>query len=387
MQNFRTRSVDVHQAMYEKIQSFPTFPLEAFGRRDLEDRIHIVDFKLADGREFKGVLVFRGDQLLVPESAASFVSEDIIEICPSPASSIPDFTVTDPDILYRGGSIEWGNSWRLSLFGPPDDDEPDWRSVPVAEAHAEALKLNERVDTYDELPTLLHGPSDPKLVPGGIQIRIYPISTEQSQTVVVRPNSVKLWRELLEYTFEIDPNYTLADLARLLDVEEPLADALYHRLGLMGDVGILQRVRAILDPDFAPDQEIQELEVRWFSEEDEGVYDLSLHLTAWSHPLTEDDPSGYPLAGERINYGADSFCPAHLRHAPLRYSPEIEFPVSHEEIMGFYRGPMREWRRGGEEGPKPEMPFAFRTKHTIRLREFIGAVLNNLCSENWGDED
>lgn len=71
-----------------------------------------------------------------------------------------------------------------------------------------------------------------------------------------------------------------------------------------------------------------------------------------------------------------------MGHVSIRYEPDLIIPATHAEQMAYYRGSLRDWRVGGEIGPKPEMPIKLRAKRNISVAELIGVVLSETARKN-----
>lgn len=114
--------------------------------------------------------------------------------------------------------------------------------------------------------------------------------------------------------------------------------------------------------------------------------ELSFSFDAGARGLPLDHHHGLgDRGGERLHYSIGYAGPAGLRSKPLRYDPTLVIPADYETIMGFARGPLREWQKAGRIGPKPDRPVLLTAKRTISLGEFIGAVFGEMASENAPD--
>jgi hypothetical protein len=95
MQNVRTRTIHLNQALVDAATTLPTLQAGP-GRRAWSSEYRVLDVQLTDGRRYEGLLLVLDDMLLVPETEPVFEAEDIVAITATPPDWIPDFTVTEP---------------------------------------------------------------------------------------------------------------------------------------------------------------------------------------------------------------------------------------------------------------------------------------------------
>lgn len=391
MQNFPTRTVHLNQGQYEQARSFPAYEPPRPGVFSPEG-YRVVDVVLRDGSTHEGLLLVADDKLLVPEALPEFNDADIEALRPTPPDRHPDFTITDPDSVRRRFGIEHGNAIRLGMFGP-DEPETDWRSVPIEEAHEEALEADAKIWTFGgEIPACFHGPHLVALVPGGMRLRVYTASTEEAVELVIRPKSAAVWRHILDHHIEIDPAFTLGEMVQLLDLPEEVDREIFMRTmpGWREPMSFRPWVTSVLAEGFEPDTGMDWIEITALAGLDGETSRYSFHFdaTGMGVPLDVDDEDTGFRKGQRINWSLWGYGRvAALRDVPLRYNDELALPVTHEETMAHLRGPRRDWQHGGREGPEPEAPVAFRTKRSITLGEFIGALFDELSPGNWHREE
>ncbi|HUF67174.1 MAG TPA: hypothetical protein VMM79_00885 [Longimicrobiales bacterium] len=384
MQNFRTRTVYLNERQCVVARRIPE-RRHTVDRFDSEWTYRVVDVRLGDGTRYEGLLLLGDDMLLVPEDRPAFDHRDIAEIRSTPDDRIPDFRITEPDTLHEPGgrAIEHGNMRRVWLFGPPEP-EPDWRAMSADEAHEHALEDDDRVLTLGgEIPACFHGPTLEALVAGGVRIRFVRAADEASETRVLRPRGAPLWRELLRQEVAIEPGFTVGELLDLLDLPGAVDREVYLRTMPWDDLSFRHWVEAGREPDpMLTEIELVEVGAIANYQDDEHAYTFFFDAVGRGKVADRDDAQHGLVAGERPAIGLQEG-PAALRHVPIAYVPDLVLPVSHKETMSFLRGPLLDWRDGGEAGPRPEMPVAFRTRRPITFGQLIRAVLTELPSDNW----
>jgi hypothetical protein len=378
-QNYRTRNVNLNQALYEQVQGMPACP-PPNGRHFMFDEYRVVDVDLLDGRELRGLLAI-DDSILIGPDVEDFDAEDIVAVRATPADEHPDFTITDREALYEHGGIEWMNSERLSLFGPPDpEDERDWRQATIDEAWDEALEDDSSIDTYGgEIPACYGTLHVEALTDEGVRVRYFPVGTEQAVTTTLRPRGIELWAALLgaEVGGRLE-GLTLGGLIALLDLPEATARYVFavSMPTFFGSRTFEDWVRGLEIEGEGEGADLDHIRVGAHADTGSGnCLRFFFDCCAPSRPLAEDDPSGGYSAGDSLPYSLHGIRSADLRHLEIRYEPRLEIPVPHEELMAFFRGALRDWRRGGEQGPRPETPVALVARREITFSELIGAII------------
>lgn len=385
MQNFKTFTVHLNQVQYERIQEFPIYqPPRTHGFAGRKG-YRVVDVVLKDGTRHEGLLVVSDDYLLVPEFVSKFDDRDIAELHATPRERHPDFTITDPDGLRTERGIELGNMIRLSMFGP-EPMERNWREAPIDEVFERALEENSYIHSYDgEIPACYHGPNLVALVPGGMKLSLHTASTDEGVEMVIRPKTAAVWRAVLDLEFKIDPNFTLGELAKLLDLPDDVSREVFLRTmpNWRGPMTFRPWVTAILRQEAEPDENMDWIEISAEADIDENnIYTFYYDAVLIGKPLKEDDSKMLIRAGERIRWSLWGYPDlARLRDLPIRYKVDMALPVPTEEMMRYYRGPHREWVHNGRQGEEPPLPVAFRCKRSIKLADFIGALFSELSLE------
>lgn len=384
-QNFRTRSVGLNQAWLDVLESLPGHKPE---RESIWcDEYRVVDLRLRDGRHLEGVLAI-DDDLMVHEDEPEFEAEDIVEMTATPADRIPDFSITDEDAVWdlnanaERVAIEWGNSKRLDMFGP-EKVEPDWRSEPIEKCWDEAILMDRYAYSFEEIPCG-SGPNRIRLVPGGIEIHYRSVSRDAHETKVVKPVTSKLWSKVLRMVPEVDPAFTPRHLLELLDLPEDIAREVYCRTMMWESNTFADWIAIAKVAPAGPDTDIEYLEVYNTAGESSGEYwfgvdchGVSKPLTAESREITDPAYGGHYKVGDRINYALDFTPLPKLLDLPIRVNDELKVPVKHDELMRFFRGPMRDFRVG-KISEEPEYPWALQARKAITLGEMIGAIFTEV---------
>jgi hypothetical protein len=279
-----------------------------------------------------------------------------------------------------------GNWYRLDLFGPPQIT-PDWRAASLEDAHEEALEENRRIVTYDgEIPACYHGVHLLGLVPGGLHLSYCRADTEVHETVIVRPRSAAVWRDVLSAVVdEIDPAFTLGELIILLDLPDDVDREVSHRTLRGHDRKFRLWVDALRRTDLPTKTgeatDVEGIGVSPVADLWQERYTFSWNAVGVGHQYDGPNPFTNRDDGAREHWSLCGFTPSDLANVPIRYNPELVFPVSHDEYMCYSRGPLHDWIANGGGGPRPQPPVAFRTQRTIMLGELIGAVFEELGVE------
>jgi hypothetical protein len=393
MQNFRTRTVHLNQAQYLAIQAFPFYDPPGYPFFS-EKGYQVVDVVLKGGATYEGLLVVRDDHLLVPESLPEFNDRDIAELRATPPERHPDFTITDPDALYQGIGIEIGNSIRLSMFGPKEE-EKNWREAPIGEAHMEALYLNSSATTFGgELPAVDLDISLLGLTKGGMRISYQALSSGEAVEAVLRPQGAPLWRALLDQFVTVEDGFTLGEMLRLLDLPEEVGREVFLRTmpAWYGAADSFRPwVEALRD---APETEREGGDIEYIEVQNLGHYNdrtgrfwFDHDVMGYSSVIEEDDEESGTRKGQRVNWGTGGLdAAAWMEDVPLVYNDAAALPAPFEARLAHMRSAHLEWLHGDRSAPMPEMPAVLRTKMEITLREFIGALFSNLDFSSEDDE-
>jgi len=241
-----------------------------------------------------------------------------------------------------------------------------------AREHEEALALNERLLVCPELPAHLHL-SDVRLVRGGVECSIWTPRRNHRETLVVQPQSLQIWRELLWNTIQLAPDYRLRDLLALVTLPPETSQFVWNVCCGWREGGFHEWFD---DPDQTPDPKMEYLEVYgsyWAEREDSfgwGFHGIGV-------PLTAEDigPADWMYrVGDRICWAALRPGP-YLNH-PLRLKQE--FAITTEAQEEQYVEMLSRWDRN-DGSPKPEYPAVYRGRMVITLREFIEAVFSEFC--------
>lgn len=389
MQNYPTQTIHLNQHWYEQAQDFPTFQVDRQDR-GWSSEYQVVDVVLESGRKLEGLLLLRGDGLLIPETENPFRAEEIEEMTPTPEKRHPDFEITEPEKVWDSSgsvpTIDFYSSHRLRLFGPEEEDE--YRSWDLQKAWKEALQDHRRITIFEETGPTYWGINKVSLVPGGMKLRWTDVNhPDCSREEVIQPWTDKLWAEVLDQTVEIHPDFQLRDLLDLLDLPPQTDHNVYLRVMNGGTRYSFQAWVQAGRREASNNHDIEYLEVfpiadRLPSSEGDDV----LHFTYDVHGIgpelsprqARQRSQGHGTryrAGERITWSLMGTNIARLLDKPIRYQPEVVIPVEHEQEMAWLRGEMREWHNRGEPGSPPEKPYVWKGPYQLTLRELIKTLL------------
>lgn len=152
------------------------------------------------------------------------------------------------------------------------------------------------------------------------------------------------WREVqttahqfLHNNVEVDPEFTLADLFGLLEVD-PVLKSVYRR-DYANELAA-EAAKGPLADDSSERLEYLELYQRWSVDSSKSLYSQTSHRSfhGVSPVLTEDRPEEYRKAGERIQYGVSLTPVRKLLTLPIRVNPEVGVSEDDIDSVNFMRG-------------------------------------------------
>ncbi|MDZ4388461.1 MAG: hypothetical protein U0974_01850 [Gemmatimonadales bacterium] len=255
------------------------------------------------------------------------------------------------------------------------------------DAHDLGLELSAAARACDygaDVPSPADGrPFGVVLTRQGIRMQLPLLKERMPATVVSRPRTQALWRDVLTAECTIDPDCRVGDLLALFDeLPEELVAALKFRLVPQRHHehfhAIVAEAVAATHATPTGDEAEWTFVIEPTADEVDGAYRVAYDASAFGPPEFAHPGEPYVPEGERMAYASDFMDLDKIARMPVQYDPALTLPCAHEDERAFLRGPLLEWNEGGEVGPRPELPVAARFPVTITLETLLRTMWADL---------